>query len=125
VLQHPLPGISPFDRDSSDSRCPAPAQRHLVNIDRFTQHSFLLQRISIGTRCRGAGQGGLVFDSVASCPVSLDDSDHLPHNHHASVASLRLLFTFAPERRSASLRNQRSPSVSACSEAEPVCGVEM
>ena len=32
------------------------------------------------------------------------------HNNHASVASLRLLFTFAPERRSASLRNRCSPS---------------
>ena len=29
--------------------------------------------------------------------ISLDDSEHLLHNHHASVASLRLLFTFAPE----------------------------
>src|SRR5215472_3995677 len=26
--------------------------------------------------------------------VSLDDSEHLLHNQHASVASLRLLFTF-------------------------------
>ena len=42
--------------------------------------------------------------------ISLDDSEHLLHNHRVSVASLRLLFTFAPERRSASLRNQRSPS---------------
>ena len=42
--------------------------------------------------------------------ISLDDSEHLLHNHHVSVASLRLLFTFAPECRSASLRNQRSPS---------------
>ena len=42
--------------------------------------------------------------------ISLDDSEHLLHNHHASVASLRLLFTFAPERRSASLRNRCSPS---------------
>ena len=40
----------------------------------------------------------------------LDDSEHLLHNHHASVASLRLLFTFAPERRSASFRNRCSPS---------------
>ncbi|HZL65745.1 MAG TPA: hypothetical protein VFC29_00280 [Candidatus Limnocylindrales bacterium] len=32
----------------------------------------------------------------------LDDSEHLLHNHHVSVASLRLLFTFAPECRSAS-----------------------
>ncbi|MBZ5521507.1 MAG: transposase [Acidobacteriia bacterium] len=31
-------------------------------------------------------------------------------NRPASVASLRRLFTFAPEHRSASLRNQRSPS---------------
>ena len=38
--------------------------------------------------------------------ISLDDSEHLLHNHHASVASLRLLFTFAPECRSASLRNR-------------------
>ncbi|MGB8062121.1 MAG: hypothetical protein WCF26_09520, partial [Candidatus Sulfotelmatobacter sp.] len=37
-------------------------------------------------------------------------AEHFLHNHHASVASLRLLFTFAPECRSASLRNQRSPS---------------
>src|SRR5438876_8608035 len=31
--------------------------------------------------------------------ISLDDSEHLLHNHHASVASLRLLFTFTPECR--------------------------
>jgi hypothetical protein len=42
--------------------------------------------------------------------ISLDDSEHLLHNHHASVAALRLLFTFAPERRSASFRNRCSPS---------------
>src|SRR5438876_8684012 len=42
--------------------------------------------------------------------ISLDDSEHLLHNHHASVATLRLLFTFAPECRSASLRNRCSPS---------------
>ena len=42
--------------------------------------------------------------------ISLDDSEHLLHNHRASVASLRLLFTFAPERRSASFRNRCSPS---------------
>jgi hypothetical protein len=36
--------------------------------------------------------------------------EHFLHKHHASVASLRLLFTFAPERRSASLRNRCSPS---------------
>src|SRR5208337_82028 len=32
--------------------------------------------------------------------ISLDDSEHLRHNHRVSVASLRLLFTFAPECRS-------------------------
>src|SRR6266852_1461216 len=42
--------------------------------------------------------------------ISLDDSEHLLHNHHASVASLRLLFTFTPECRSPSLRNRCSPS---------------
>jgi hypothetical protein len=42
--------------------------------------------------------------------TSLDEAEHFLHNHHASVASLRRLFTFAPERRSASERNQRSPS---------------
>jgi hypothetical protein len=42
--------------------------------------------------------------------IALDDSEHFLHNHHASVATLRLLFTFAPECRSASLRNQCSPS---------------
>src|SRR5580704_302609 len=40
----------------------------------------------------------------------LDDSEHLLHNHHASVASLRLLFTFTPEWCSPSLRNRCSPS---------------
>jgi hypothetical protein len=40
----------------------------------------------------------------------LDDSEHLLHNHRVSVASLRLLFTFAPECRSASHRDWRSPS---------------
>jgi hypothetical protein len=42
--------------------------------------------------------------------ISLDDSEHLLHNHRVSVATLRLLFTFAPECRSASLRNRCSPS---------------
>src|ERR1035438_1212600 len=42
--------------------------------------------------------------------ISLDDSEYLLHNHHASVASLRLMFAFAPERRSASFRNRCSPS---------------
>jgi TPR repeat protein len=32
------------------------------------------------------------------------------HNQQVSVAALRLLFTFAPERRSACLRNERSSS---------------
>src|SRR5271165_5347594 len=42
--------------------------------------------------------------------ISLDEAEHFLHNHHASVASLRLLFTFTPERRSACLRNRCSPS---------------
>src|SRR5580692_1033755 len=42
--------------------------------------------------------------------ILLDHFEHLLHNLHASVASLRLLFTFAPECRSASLRNRCSPS---------------
>ena len=41
---------------------------------------------------------------------SVDDAEHFLHNHHASVASLPLLFTVAPECRSASLRNRCSPS---------------
>ena len=40
----------------------------------------------------------------------VDEAEHFLHNHHASVALLRLLFTIAPERRSASLRNRCSPS---------------
>jgi hypothetical protein len=47
---------------------------------------------------------------LRSGQFSLDDSEHLLHNHHASVASLRLLFTSAPERRSDSFRNRCSPS---------------
>jgi len=46
------------------------------------------------------------------------------HNHHASVASLRLLFTFAPERRSASLRNRWSPSPEYPVSASVMCGAE-
>src|SRR5271166_2412578 len=42
--------------------------------------------------------------------ISLDEAEHFLHNHHASVASLRLLFTLTPERRSACLRNRCSPS---------------
>ena len=42
--------------------------------------------------------------------ILLDEAEHFLHNHHASVASLRLLFTFRPERRSACLRNRCSPS---------------
>ena len=40
----------------------------------------------------------------------VDEAEHFLHNHHASVASLRLLFTFTPECRSPSLRNRCSPS---------------
>jgi DNA replication protein DnaC len=71
-------------------------------------------------RGRGRGKGllplspaplSLLESSFASLrTISLDDSEHLLHNHHASVASLRLLFSFLPERRSASLRKQCSPS---------------
>ncbi len=43
-------------------------------------------------------------------PSRLTISEHLLHNHCVSVAALRLLLTFAPERRSASLRNRCSPS---------------
>ena len=42
--------------------------------------------------------------------ISLDEAEHFLHNHHASVASLRLLFAFTPERRSVCLRNRCSPS---------------
>src|SRR5260370_15656887 len=42
--------------------------------------------------------------------ILLDHSQHFLHNHHASVPTLRLLFTFAPECRSASLPNRCSPS---------------
>lgn len=43
--------------------------------------------------------------TLRSGQVFLDHSEHLLHNHRASVASLRLLFTFTPECRSPSLRN--------------------
>jgi len=43
--------------------------------------------------------------------LSVDESEYFLQNHHASVAALRLLFATNPERRSASLRNQRSPSL--------------
>src|SRR5437899_10759926 len=52
----------------------------------------------------------LRFAPDALGTLSIDEAEHFRHNHHASVASLRLLFTFAPERRSASLRNRCSPS---------------
>ena len=42
---------------------------------------------------------------LRSGQILLDHPEHLLHNHCASVASLRLLFTFAPECRSPSLRN--------------------
>jgi hypothetical protein len=48
--------------------------------------------------------------SAALRTILLDHSEHLLHNQDASVASLRLLFTFATERRSPSLWNRRSPS---------------
>jgi len=51
-----------------------------------------------------------LFRTTSLRTTSLDEAEHFLHNHHASVASLRLLFTFAPERRSASLRNRCSPS---------------
>lgn len=66
------------------------------------------------------GKGLLPFSPAPPIPaepasaslrtISLDDSEHLLDNHRASVASLRLRFTFAPERRSASFRNRCSPS---------------
>ena len=61
------------------------------------------------------GQRGLPLSPAPQIPadpasaslrtISLDDSEHLLHNHHTSVVSLRLLFTFTPECRSPSLRN--------------------
>jgi len=42
---------------------------------------------------------------LRSGQILLDHPEHLLHNHCASVASLRLLFTFTPECRSPSLRN--------------------
>ena len=74
--------------------------------------SFLLQR---GSRGKGAAAPFPCTPnprrpaSALLRTISLDDSEHLLHNHHASVAALRLLFTFAPECRSASLRNRCSP----------------
>src|SRR5271165_5654909 len=74
---------------------------------------FLLQR---GSRGKGAAApfpctpNPRRTSSASLRTISLDDSEHLFQNHHVSVASLRLLFTFAPECRSASLRNRCSPS---------------
>src|SRR5271157_2398790 len=82
-------------------------------------HSSLLQR---GGRGKGAAAP---FPCTPKSPpdllrfasdhpsrtISLDEAEHFLHNHHASVASLRLLFAFTPERRSACLRNRCSPSL--------------
>ena len=57
---------------------------------------------------------------LRSGQILLDHSEHLLHNHHTSVATLRLLFTFAPECRSASLRNRCSPSPEYPG-SEPLC----
>jgi len=79
--------------------------------------SLLLQR---GSRGKGTAaplpvhpKSPLNRSTQAFAPLrtfSVDDAEHFLHNHHASVASLRLLLTFAPERRLASLRNRCSPS---------------
>ena len=80
----------------------------------------LLQVIhSEGVRGFGEAQAAAPFpctpnprrtSSASLRTISLDDSEHLLHNHHVSVAALRLLFTFAPECGSPSHRNWRSPS---------------
>jgi hypothetical protein len=63
--------------------------------------SLLLQR---GSRGKGAAapfpctpnpRSTQAFASLRT--FSVDDAEHFLHNHHASVASLRLLFTFAPK----------------------------
>ena len=68
---------------------------------------------------RKQGKGALPLSPAPQSPnqafaplrtLSVDDGEHFLHNHHASVASLRLLFTFTPECRSPSLRNRCSPS---------------
>jgi hypothetical protein len=52
-----------------------------------------------------------IFPASASPrTIALDDSEHLLHSHPVSFAALRLLFTLAPERRSASFQNRCSPS---------------
>ena len=51
-----------------------------------------------------------INSSASLRTILLDHPEHLRHNLHVSVAALRLLFTFTPERRSPSLRNLRSPS---------------
>ena len=58
-------------------------------------------------------------DLHLSRTISLDEAEHFLHNHHASVASLRLLFTFTPECRSASLRNRCSHFTGAWKQTSP------
>src|SRR5271169_5439534 len=70
----------------------------------------LLQRGSRGKGAAGLHPNPRRAASASLRTISLDDSEHLRHNQRVSVASLRLLFTFAPECRSASLRNRCSPS---------------
>src|SRR6266851_5077179 len=68
---------------------------------------------------RKQGKGALPLSPAPQSPnrafaplrtLSVDDGEHFLHNHPASVASLRLLFTFTPECCSPSLRNGCSPS---------------
>src|ERR1035437_771565 len=90
---------------------PRYASRQRVTIfSKSSPHeSLLLQR---GSRGKGAAApfpctpNPRLNQAFAPRTFSVDDAEHFLHNHHASVASLRLLFTFAPERRSGSLRNR-------------------
>jgi hypothetical protein len=91
-----------------------PKQLKLAFMIGSPHESLLLQR---GSRGKGAAAPFPCTPNPRSTQAfaplrtfSVDDAEHFLHNHHASVASLRLLFTFAPERRSASLRNRCSPS---------------
>src|SRR5208282_6797247 len=83
-------------------------------LDTPPNETLLLQR---GSRGKGAAApfpctpNPRPAASASLRTISLDDSEHLLHNHRVSVASLRLLFTFAPERRSACHRNERSLSL--------------
>src|SRR5260370_32933208 len=96
------------------SRCAAiPCARNVARSRRANaRRSFFVLRRGQGVRpfSRTPFSATGALPPLRSAHLFLDEDEHLFHNLSCRVAPLRELFAFAPEGRSRSLPNRRSPS---------------